>query len=190
MTPAGHVAYVCIFSVQDTLSVGQYIGRFYDIATLSCTVSHLLKWDVHLSIHPLIHPAIPLSIHLYVCPLICTNNVVHHHVPVHLRWWCRLCLGHVNTWLHPHFHWWWLCFWHLPLCLQQQPTLCVRVTEQTPVSFKLCPQYFLRSDSGVVNIYDRSCLSETTPRPIKAVMNLTTTIQRAQFNETGLVYYY
>jgi U3 small nucleolar RNA-associated protein 18 len=36
-----------------------------------------------------------------------------------------------------------------------------------------------------VNVYDNSCLREQTPKPIKAVMNLTTSIQQTHFNQTG-----
>lgn len=38
------------------------------------------------------------------------------------------------------------------------------------------------SDSGVVNLYDDSCLREQDPKPIKALMNLTTTISEVAFN--------
>lgn len=38
------------------------------------------------------------------------------------------------------------------------------------------------SDSGVVNVYDQSCLTKTSPKPIKAVMNLTTEISHLEFH--------
>ena len=43
------------------------------------------------------------------------------------------------------------------------------------------------SDSGVVNIYNRSCLSVPKPRPLRAVMNLTTSVDNMSFNPSGEV---
>ena len=40
------------------------------------------------------------------------------------------------------------------------------------------------SDSGVVNVYDNGCLRNETPKPLKAIMNLTTSIDHLQFNPT------
>jgi U3 small nucleolar RNA-associated protein 18 len=48
------------------------------------------------------------------------------------------------------------------------------------ISFFLCS-----SNSGVVNIYNQdSCLQETNPKPIKAVMNLVTGATALTFNPT------
>jgi U3 small nucleolar RNA-associated protein 18 len=56
----------------------------------------------------------------------------------------------------------------------------------TSISLSINNQYIAcGSDSGVVNVYDNSCLREQTPKPIKAVMNLTTSIQQTHFNQTG-----
>jgi hypothetical protein len=42
-----------------------------------------------------------------------------------------------------------------------------------------------RSDSGVVNMYDtETCFSAAVPKPLKAIMNLTTTIDDLTFNHT------
>ncbi|CAB4016662.1 U3 small nucleolar RNA-associated 18 homolog [Paramuricea clavata] len=41
------------------------------------------------------------------------------------------------------------------------------------------------SDSGVVNIYDKQCFEDEFPKPIKAVMNLTTRIDKLKFNCTS-----
>ncbi|XP_015758029.1 PREDICTED: U3 small nucleolar RNA-associated protein 18 homolog [Acropora digitifera] len=41
------------------------------------------------------------------------------------------------------------------------------------------------SDSGVVNIYDDQCLRLTEPKPLKAIMNLTTSIDKTLFNSTS-----
>lgn len=41
------------------------------------------------------------------------------------------------------------------------------------------------SDSGVVNIYDEQYLHQTQPKPLKAVMNLTTSVNKALFNSTS-----
>lgn len=41
------------------------------------------------------------------------------------------------------------------------------------------------SDSGVVNIYDDQCLYKTQPKPLKAIMNLTTSISKTLFNSTS-----
>jgi U3 small nucleolar RNA-associated protein 18 len=38
------------------------------------------------------------------------------------------------------------------------------------------------SDSGVVNIYDSTCLTKSNPKPVKAVMNLTTDIHNVEFH--------
>ena len=43
------------------------------------------------------------------------------------------------------------------------------------------------SNSGVVNIYDSDCLRQDTPKPLKAVMNLTTSVNQSCFNSTRLV---
>ena len=41
------------------------------------------------------------------------------------------------------------------------------------------------SDSGVVNIYSQEeCLGRETPKPLKAVMNLTTAVDHLHFNST------
>ena len=41
------------------------------------------------------------------------------------------------------------------------------------------------SSSGVVNVYDQSCMTQAKPRPLKAVMNLTTSASEVQFNHTS-----
>lgn len=41
------------------------------------------------------------------------------------------------------------------------------------------------SDSGVVNVYDNQCLHQTQPKPLKAVMNLTTSVHKSLFNSTS-----
>ena len=42
------------------------------------------------------------------------------------------------------------------------------------------------SDSGVVNLYDwSSCFLDSKPKPLKAIMNLTTSINSVQFNHSG-----
>ncbi|XP_065834531.1 U3 small nucleolar RNA-associated protein 18 homolog isoform X2 [Oscarella lobularis] len=41
------------------------------------------------------------------------------------------------------------------------------------------------SDSGVVNIYDSACFRENRPKPVKSVMNLTTSIKETKFNHTS-----
>eukprot|EP00040_Diaphanoeca_grandis_P010789 m.55281 g.55281 ORF g.55281 m.55281 type:complete len:524 (-) comp22045_c0_seq2:444-2015(-) len=38
------------------------------------------------------------------------------------------------------------------------------------------------SDTGVVNIYDGSCFTNANPKPLKALMNLTTTVNHLQFH--------
>ena len=43
------------------------------------------------------------------------------------------------------------------------------------------------SDSGVVNVYDQSCLTQVKPHPLKAVMNLTTGISNVKFNPSSEV---
>ena len=41
------------------------------------------------------------------------------------------------------------------------------------------------SDSGVVNVYEEEeCLRHTAPKPLRAVMNLTTSIEHTCFNST------
>ena len=40
------------------------------------------------------------------------------------------------------------------------------------------------SDSGVVNLYDKSCLVNERPKPVKSIMNLTTSIDCLVFNHT------
>jgi hypothetical protein len=47
--------------------------------------------------------------------------------------------------------------------------------------------FHFRSDSGVVNIYDKHCLEDEFPKPIKAIMNLTTKIDKLKFNNTRYV---
>ncbi|CAB4406560.1 unnamed protein product [Rhizophagus irregularis] len=43
--------------------------------------------------------------------------------------------------------------------------------------------YFsIGSHSGIVNIYDDSCLSSTNPKPMKSIMNLTTSVHDMKFN--------
>lgn len=41
-----------------------------------------------------------------------------------------------------------------------------------------------RSNSGVVNLYDENCFTDRNPKPIKTVMNLTTSIHCVKFNPT------
>lgn len=41
------------------------------------------------------------------------------------------------------------------------------------------------SDSGVVNVYDEQCLHQTQPKPLKAIMNLTTSVTKTLFNSTS-----
>ncbi|KAL9971505.1 hypothetical protein ACROYT_G017676 [Oculina patagonica] len=41
------------------------------------------------------------------------------------------------------------------------------------------------SDSGVVNVYDSQCLHQTQPKPLKAIMNLTTSVNKTLFNSTS-----
>lgn len=41
------------------------------------------------------------------------------------------------------------------------------------------------SDSGVVNVYDDQCLYQTQPKPLKAIMNLTTSVSKTLFNSTS-----
>ncbi|XP_020618605.1 U3 small nucleolar RNA-associated protein 18 homolog, partial [Orbicella faveolata] len=41
------------------------------------------------------------------------------------------------------------------------------------------------SDSGVVNVYDNQCLHQTQPKPLKAIMNLTTSVHKTLFNSTS-----
>ncbi|XP_002740511.2 U3 small nucleolar RNA-associated protein 18 homolog [Saccoglossus kowalevskii] len=41
------------------------------------------------------------------------------------------------------------------------------------------------SDSGVVNIYDDSCLTLKSPKPIKSAMNLVTRVTQSKFNSTN-----
>jgi len=41
------------------------------------------------------------------------------------------------------------------------------------------------SNSGVVNIYDENCFDDRNPKPIKTVMNLTTSIHCVKFNPTS-----
>lgn len=38
------------------------------------------------------------------------------------------------------------------------------------------------SDSGVVNLYDSSCFAKPNPKPVKALMNLVTPIDKVQFH--------
>lgn len=44
-----------------------------------------------------------------------------------------------------------------------------------------------RSESGVVNIYDETCFHERNPKPLKALLNLTTAIDTLQFNHDRLL---
>ena len=44
-----------------------------------------------------------------------------------------------------------------------------------------------RSDSGVVNVYDEKYLHQSQPKPLKAIMNLTTSVNKALFNSTRYV---
>ena len=47
------------------------------------------------------------------------------------------------------------------------------------------------SDSGVVNVYEaEECLRNAAPRPLRAVMNLTTSIEHICFNSTRYFLYY
>ncbi|XP_077984403.1 U3 small nucleolar RNA-associated protein 18 homolog isoform X2 [Glandiceps talaboti] len=41
------------------------------------------------------------------------------------------------------------------------------------------------SQSGVVNIYDNTCLQKVEPQPLKAVLNLTTPVTHTKFNSTN-----
>lgn len=41
------------------------------------------------------------------------------------------------------------------------------------------------SDSGIVNVYDNHCLHQTQPKPLKAIMNLTTSVHKSLFNSTS-----
>ena len=50
--------------------------------------------------------------------------------------------------------------------------------------------FLCRSDSGVVNIYDEQYLHQTQPKPLKAVMNLTTSVNKALFNSTRYVSFF
>ena len=43
------------------------------------------------------------------------------------------------------------------------------------------------SDSGVVNLYDDQCFTNERPKPLKAVMNLTTAIDQTVFNSSRCV---
>ena len=41
------------------------------------------------------------------------------------------------------------------------------------------------SDSGIVNVYERAtCMKTEAPKPLKAIMNLTTAVELLQFNST------
>lgn len=41
------------------------------------------------------------------------------------------------------------------------------------------------SESGIVNVYERSeCMRVETPKPLRAVMNLTTAVDQLQFNSS------
>lgn len=51
-----------------------------------------------------------------------------------------------------------------------------------------CTFFYCRSDSGVVNIYDNQRLDQTQPKPLKAIMNLTTSINNVAFNSTRQVF--
>ena len=44
---------------------------------------------------------------------------------------------------------------------------------------------YFRSHSGVLNIYDNHCLTEVRPKPVRAVMNLTTQITASKFNHNS-----
>ena len=41
------------------------------------------------------------------------------------------------------------------------------------------------SDSGVVNVYNKDDVYKSRSKPLRAVMNLTTEIDRTEFNSTG-----
>ena len=43
------------------------------------------------------------------------------------------------------------------------------------------------SNSGVVNLYDGACMRDATPTPIKAIMNLTTSIKTLRFNSDSTI---
>lgn len=47
--------------------------------------------------------------------------------------------------------------------------------------------FFLSSQSGIVNVYDDSCLSSTNPKPMKSIMNLTTNIHDMKFNNDSQI---
>lgn len=45
------------------------------------------------------------------------------------------------------------------------------------------PSQFVSSNTGVVNVYNKDhCMTSQTPRPLKAIMNLTTSCTAATFN--------
>ena len=41
------------------------------------------------------------------------------------------------------------------------------------------------SDSGIVNLYNESCLHEERPKPVRSFMNLTTPVDWMTFNPTS-----
>ncbi|KAF8976480.1 U3 small nucleolar RNA-associated protein 18 [Entomortierella lignicola] len=49
-------------------------------------------------------------------------------------------------------------------------------------------QFFaVGSKSGIVNIYDRTCLTTSTPKPLRAIGNLTTSIHTMRFNHDSQI---
>lgn len=42
----------------------------------------------------------------------------------------------------------------------------------------------IRSDSGVINVYDNKCFNQSKPKPLKSVTNLTTPIDGTLFNSS------
>ncbi|KAL4228314.1 U3 snoRNP protein [Mactra antiquata] len=60
-------------------------------------------------------------------------------------------------------------------------------THGTSISISPNNQYLAcGSDTGVVNLYDRSlCLTTSEPKPLKAIMNLTTNCSETKFNSTS-----
>ncbi|KAF9907888.1 U3 small nucleolar RNA-associated protein 18 [Linnemannia zychae] len=59
-----------------------------------------------------------------------------------------------------------------------------------PTSLAVSPndQFFaVGSRSGIVNIYDRTCLDSRTPKPLRAIGNLTTSIHTLRFNHDSQI---
>lgn len=67
-------------------------------------------------------------------------------------------------------------------------SICIHLGCESPfVLFLICciPFSLRSSNCGVVNIYNQdSCLQETNPKPIKAIMNLVTGVTSLTFNPT------